>query len=99
MDAYKATTNRTGEINMTAIGGKHRKAKLPTQPQVVIQASADRNEYAKLGMDDQQRATLAWIGDPNAATKFDSRYSAKFRTREIDGIPETRVFHTLEKSA
>ena len=81
---------------MTAIGGKHRKPKAPAQPQVVIQLADGLNSFAQLGMDDKNRATLAWVGDPNAATKFDSKYSAKSRTREIADIPETRVFRVLE---
>ena len=80
---------------MVTIGGKHRKPKLPSQPQVVIQLAAHLNQYAAIGMDGDQRATLAWIGDPNAATKFNSKYEAKTRVRDFADIPSTRVFHTL----
>jgi hypothetical protein len=81
---------------MTIIGGKSRKAKLPSQPQVVIKLAHGLNQFAQIGMDGEQRTTLAWIGDPNAATKFNSKYEAKSRTRDMADIPETRVFHTLE---
>jgi hypothetical protein len=84
---------------MTAIGGKHRKPKTAAQPQVVIQLADGLNQYARFEMDEQNHATVSWIGDPNAATKFDSKYSAKSRTRGIADIPDTRVFHVLEKSA
>jgi hypothetical protein len=84
---------------MTTIGGKHRKPKLPSHPQVVIQWAPNANRFATFGVDSEGHTIVAWIGDPNAATKFDSKYSAKSRTREIADIPETRVFHTLEKSA
>jgi hypothetical protein len=82
---------------MTAIGGKSRKPKLPSQPQVVIKLAEGLNQYAYIGVGGDQHATIAWIGDPNAATKFSSKYEAKSRTREMVDIPETRVFHTLEK--
>jgi hypothetical protein len=87
------------ESEMTAIGGKHRKPKLPSQPQVVVKLADGLNQYASIGVDGEQRTTLAWIGDPNAATKFNSKYEAKSRVRDMADIPETRVFHTLEKSA
>lgn len=80
---------------MTAIGGKHRKAKLPSQPQVVIQLAHGLNQYAAFGVDQAGRAIVSWIGDPNAATKFDSKYAAKSRTRDIADIPTTRVFQVL----
>jgi hypothetical protein len=84
---------------MTAIGGKSRKAKLPAQPQVVIKLAHGLNEFAQIGLDDKNNTTLAWIGDPNAATKFNSKYEAKSRTRDMADVPETRIFHVLEKSA
>ena len=84
---------------MTTIGGKPRKPKIPSQPQVVIRLAYGLNQYAQIGMDGEQRATLAWIGDPNAATKFNSKYEAKSRTREFADIPETRVFHVLGENA
>lgn len=84
---------------MVTIGGKPRKPKLPAQPQVVVQLAAHLNQYAAIGMDGEQRATLAWIGDPNAATKFNSKYEAKSRTRDMADIPETRVFHVLGGAA
>lgn len=81
---------------MVAIGGKPRKAKLPAQPQVVIQRANYTNEFALFGTDDKGHALIDWIGDPNAATKFNSKYEAKYRTREMENIPETRVFKLLE---
>jgi hypothetical protein len=81
---------------MVAIGGKTKKANLPTQPQVVIQRAAYTNEFALIGVDDKRHVTIAWIGDPNAATKFNSKYEAKSRTREIADIRESRVFKVLE---
>jgi hypothetical protein len=83
---------------MVAIGGKPRKAKLPSQPQVVVQRAAYTNEFALLGTDDKGLSTLAWIGDPNGATKFNSKFEAKSRVREMENVPETRVFKVLERS-
>ncbi len=82
---------------MIAIGGKAKKAKLPAQPQVVIQRANFTNEFALIGVDDKHHVTLTWIGDPNAATKFNSKYEAKNRTREIADIPDSRVFKVLIK--
>ena len=84
---------------MTAIGGKSRKADAPSQPQFVIKLAQGLNQFAQIGLDDKSHTTLAWIGDPNAATKFNSKFEAKSRTRDIEDIPATRVFHTLEKTA
>lgn len=85
---------------MTAIGGKPRKKALPTQPQFVLQRAAFTNEYALFATDDKSALIVTWIGDPNAATKFNSKYEAKSRTRDMENIPETRVFKALEhKSA
>lgn len=80
---------------MVTIGGKTRRPAAPTKPQVVIQRGFSLNEYALIGMDDKNNVTLAWVGDPNAATKYDSKYDAKFRTRNIADIPENRAFRTL----
>lgn len=80
---------------MVTIGGKHRAPKKPTKPEVVIQRGFGINEYAIIGVDDNHNTTLAWVGDPNAATKYVSKYDAKFRTRLIDDIPEGRVFKVL----
>jgi hypothetical protein len=84
---------------MVAIGGKSRKAKAPAQPQVVIQRAAFTNEFALLGTDEKGFAIVTWIGDPNAATKFNSKYEAKARTREMENIPESRVLKVLEHKA
>lgn len=81
---------------MVTIGGKTRSPKKPTKPQFVIQRGYGLNEYAQIGMDDKNNALISWVGDPNAATKYDSKYDAKFRTRNIDDIPENRVFKQLE---
>jgi hypothetical protein len=83
---------------MTTIGGKSRKAQKPTKPQVVVQAASHVNQFAVLGTDEVGCTTIAWSGDPEAATKFDSKYAAKTRIRELLDIPASRVFHTLEKS-
>jgi hypothetical protein len=81
---------------MVAIGGKPRKAKLPAQPQVVVQLDANTNRFALFGTDDKGLTILSWIGDPNAATKFNSKFEAKSRTREMADIPDSRVFRVLE---
>lgn len=81
---------------MTTIGGKPRKAKRPSQPQIVVQRGLFTNEFARIDLDDKGLAHLNWIGDPNAATKFNSKYEAKARVREMENVPESRVFKTLE---
>lgn len=81
---------------MVTIGGKARKPQAPTKPQIVIQRGIGLNEYALIGMDDNSNTTLAWIGDPHSATKYDSKYDAKYRTRHIGDIPESRSFRVLE---
>jgi hypothetical protein len=82
------------------IGGKtKKKLQTPIKPQVVIQRANGINEYALIGLDDKQNVTLAWIGDPYAATKYDSKYDAKFRTRNIADIPDGRAFRVLEQRA
>lgn len=75
------------------IGGKTKVLKA-TQPQFVVQLSPNHNEYMKLDFDGTNINVL-WVGDPNAATKFDSKYSAKERTRDIDNVPATRCFKEL----
>lgn len=70
------------------IGGKT-KVRKPAQPQVVVQRSGILNEYLKLGEE------ITWVGDPNSATKFDSKYQAKSRVRELADVPETRCFKEL----
>jgi hypothetical protein len=84
---------------MIAIGGKPRKAKLPAQPQVVVQRAPFTNEFALIGADDKGLTTITWIGDPNGATKFSSKYEAKSRVREMEDVPETRVFKVMEHKA
>jgi hypothetical protein len=84
---------------MTVIGGKSRKVALPSQPQFVIKLAHGLNQFAQIGLDDKNHTTISWTGDPNAATKFNSKYEAKYRTREMEDIPASRVFHVLEKSA
>lgn len=71
------------------IGGTT-KLKKSSQPQFVVQKSGILNEYLKLG------EQITWVGDPNSATKFDSKYQAKTRVRELADIPETRCFKELE---
>lgn len=79
------------------IGGKTRKAHAPAKPQVVIQRGLGINEYALIGLDEKSNVTLAWVGDPYSATKYDSKYDAKFKTRLIEDIPEGRAFRVLEE--
>lgn len=76
------------------IGGKTKIFK-PTQPQFVVQLAEGHNEYMKLVASDSE-LLVTWVGDPNAATKFDSKYSAKSRVRDIDNIPGTRCFKALD---
>jgi hypothetical protein len=90
------SSHQEREQDMVTIGGKTRKPKAPTKPQVVIQRGFALNEYALIGFDDKSNVTLAWVGDPYAATKYDSKYDAKFRTRHIDDIPENRAYRVLE---
>lgn len=71
------------------IGGKT-KIKKPSQPQFVVQRSEGVNEFLKLGEE------LEWVGDPKSATKFDSKYGAKSRVREMADVPATRCFKELE---
>ncbi len=71
------------------IGGKSKKPNKPTQPQFVVQLSLNHNEYLKLG------AEIEWVGDPNAATKFDSKYAAKTRVRDLEDVPDGRCFKEL----
>jgi hypothetical protein len=82
---------------MVAIGGKPRKAKLPSQPQVVVQRAAFTNEFALFSADDKGMTIITWIGDPNAATKFNSKYEAKSRVRDMHDVPDSRVFKVLQK--
>jgi hypothetical protein len=84
---------------MATIGSKPRKKSLPTQPQFVVQEAPFTNRFALLRTDEKGNLIIGWIGDPNAATKFNSKYEAKSRTRELSDIPETRVFKALEIGA
>lgn len=80
---------------MVTIGGKTKTIK-PSKPQVVIQRAPFTNEFALFGIDDKQNATLTWVGDPNAASKFDSKYNAKSRVRDVTDIPDSHIFKVLE---
>lgn len=71
------------------IGGKSKKPARATQPQFVVQSAPTINLYLKLG------AEIEWVGDPNAATKFDSKYAAKTRVRELVDVPDVRCFKEL----
>lgn len=75
------------------IGGKTKIFK-PTQPQYVVQIAEHINEYMKL-VADGDVLLVTWVGDPNAATKFDSKYNAKTRVRDIENVPATRCFKEL----
>lgn len=82
---------------MTQIGGTTKKKLVkPVQPQYVVQIAEHLNQYAQIKIDEEGNTNIFWIGDPYAATKFDSKYAAKLRTREIVNVPETRVFRELE---
>lgn len=76
------------------IGGKTKTAKA-AKPQFVVQIAEHLNEYAQFKTNEAGGLTINWVGDPNAATKFDSKYQAKYRTRELDDIPATRCFKEL----
>ena len=78
---------------MTAIGGTTKKRK-PTQPQYVVKLAPHLNEFAKLEYVDDG-VNVLWIGDPNAATKFDSKYAAKSRIREFEDVPDSKCFIEL----
>lgn len=81
---------------MVAIGGKAKKAKLPSQPQFVVQRAMGANEFALIGVDEKQHTTIRWVGDPNSATKFNSKYEAKSRVRDMVDVPDTRMFKMLD---
>ncbi len=76
------------------IGGTKRKALKPTQPMFVVQKGYLANEYMKLVYENGE-VNITWVGDPNAATQFTSKYAAKARTRELADVPETRCFKEL----
>jgi hypothetical protein len=76
------------------IGGTKRKALKPTQPMFVVQKSGIANEYMKL-VYEAGSINIEWVGDPNAATQFTSKYAAKVRIRELADVPETRCFKEL----
>jgi hypothetical protein len=77
------------KIEMVTIGGK-KKALKPTQPQFVVQLSQSVNEFMLM-----KEGEITWIGDPNAATKFESKYAAKVRIRELADVPDTRCFREI----
>lgn len=81
---------------MVTIGGKT-KVKKATQPQFVVKVAEDKNLFLSIKHDDKGLLNLDWIGDPNAATKFDSKYQAKCRVREFEAVPDTRCFMELTK--
>lgn len=76
------------------IGGKGKKAAKATQPQFVVQKMLGINEYALFERDFEGELVIRWVGDPNAATKYNSKYEAKNRLREWE-LPETRCFHQV----
>lgn len=71
------------------IGRRKKNCNAATQPQFVVQKAYGVNEFLKLGEE------LEWVGDPNSATKFDSKYGAKSRVREFEDVPDTRCFKEL----
>lgn len=78
------------------IGGTT-KLKKSSQPQYVVQKSGILNEYLLFKLDDVGTLYFIWVGDPNSATKFDSKYQAKTRVREFEDVPATRCFKELER--
>jgi len=60
----------------------------------VVQESYGANSYLKFVADDSGLA-FTWTSDPQEATKFDSKYAAKERVRDIDGLPATPCFKEL----
>lgn len=76
------------------IGGTKRKEKKSEQPMFVVQLSDGLNQFAKLFYEGGE-VLVTWVGDPNAATQFTSKFAAKARVRELIDIPETRCFKEL----
>lgn len=79
---------------MVQIGGKTKKAHKPAQPQFVVQKAYGVNEYLKFVADDSG-LSFVWTSDPNDATQFASKYAAKERVRDIEGLSATRCFKEL----
>lgn len=73
------------------IGGTKRKLLKATQPMFVVQKGYFANEYMKL-VYEAGSINIEWVGDPNAATQFSSKYAAKTRVRELADVPMTRCF-------
>lgn len=76
------------------IGGTKRKEAKATQPMYVVQKSSSLNDFAKLEYINGE-VIVNWVGDPNVATQFSSKYAAKARIRELVDAPETRCFKEL----
>lgn len=76
------------------IGGKT-KIKKAAQPQFVVQMAETLNEYLLFRVDVDNGFTINWVGDPKSASKFNSKFQAKCRVRELEGIPATRCFKEL----
>jgi len=79
---------------MVQIGGKTKKAHKPAQPQFVVESGYGTNEYLKFIGAIDGALHITWIGDANA-TQFTSKFAAKSRICEIDGIPAGRVIKEL----
>ena len=81
---------------MTTIGGKSR-IKRPTQPQIIIQRAEGINEFLciETAIGQPGDSYVYWVGDPKAATKFDSKYAAKCRIRGIEDVPLSRVYRSV----
>jgi hypothetical protein len=62
----------------------------------VVQRAAFANEFALIGLDDKRQTIIQWVGDPSAATKFNSKYEAKSRIREMADVPDSRQFKVLD---
>lgn len=79
---------------MVQIGGKTKKAHKPTQLQFIVQEAHGKNSYLKFVADDNG-VSFVWTSDPNEAVKFNSKYAAKERVRDIIDLPATRCFKEL----
>ena len=80
---------------MAQIGGKIKKAPKASQPQFVVESSYGSNQFMKFVTQEDGSLTITWTGDANEATQFTSKFAAKSRICEIDGIPAGRVIKEL----
>lgn len=79
---------------MVQVGGKTKKTAKAAQPQFVVESGFGTNLFLKFVSDDNG-LLLTWIGDPNEATPFSSKFAAKERIRELEDIPAGRIIKEL----